>query len=129
MGCYNDLADANRQVHANDRQRIRESARKTDPVHHPYCVYRCGARGTMLSVPAGRYEWEDSQMTDRSLPWGGGCRCERVRIRVAAMPILTMACHCRGCQRMSASAYSLSAMFPSSGFEVTVGEPVIGGMH
>jgi hypothetical protein len=30
---------------------------------------------------------------------------------------------------MSASAYSLSAMFPSSGFEVTVGEPVIGGMH
>lgn len=30
---------------------------------------------------------------------------------------------------MSASAYSLSAMFPSGGFVVTKGEPVIGGLH
>jgi hypothetical protein len=30
---------------------------------------------------------------------------------------------------MSASAYSLTAMFPSSGFVVTKGEPVIGGLH
>jgi len=40
-----------------------------------------------------------------------------------------MACHCKGCQRMSASAYSLTAMFPSSGFVVTGGEAVIGGLH
>ena len=30
---------------------------------------------------------------------------------------------------MSASAYSLTAMFPSSGFVIKEGEPVIGGMH
>ncbi len=30
---------------------------------------------------------------------------------------------------MSTSAYSFTAMFPSGGFEVRVGEPVIGGMH
>jgi hypothetical protein len=30
---------------------------------------------------------------------------------------------------MSASAYSLSAMFPSNGFTVSEGEPVMGGMH
>jgi hypothetical protein len=30
---------------------------------------------------------------------------------------------------MSASAYSLSAAIPSAGFEVTQGEPVIGGLH
>lgn len=30
---------------------------------------------------------------------------------------------------MSSSAYSLSAAFPSDGFEVTQGEPVIGGLH
>ena len=30
---------------------------------------------------------------------------------------------------MSASAFSLTAMFPSDGFDVTEGEPVIGGLH
>ncbi|SEU36491.1 GFA family protein [Stigmatella erecta] len=68
-------------------------------------------------------------MSNWKLPWEGGCRCGQVRIRVNAMPLLTMACHCTGCQRMSSSAYSLSAAIPSSGFEVTQGEPVIGGLH
>lgn len=63
------------------------------------------------------------------LPWEGGCRCGRVRIKVSAPPMLTMACHCTGCQRMSASAFSLSAAIPSEGFQVTQGEPVIGGLH
>jgi hypothetical protein len=40
-----------------------------------------------------------------------------------------MACHCTGCQRMTASAFSLSAGFPSEGFTVTKGDPVIGGLH
>jgi hypothetical protein len=44
-------------------------------------------------------------------------------------PVMTMACHCKGCQRMSASAFSLSALVPSEGFAVTEGEPVIGGLH
>jgi hypothetical protein len=30
---------------------------------------------------------------------------------------------------MSSSAYSLSAAIPADGFEVTKGEPVIGGLH
>jgi hypothetical protein len=64
-----------------------------------------------------------------NLPWEGGCRCAQVRILVSAPPLLTMACHCRGCQRMSASAFSLSAAVPSEGFAVTQGEPVIGGLH
>lgn len=63
------------------------------------------------------------------LPCEGGCRCGQVRIRIAAPPLLTMACHCTGCQRMSGSAYSLSAAIPSDGFSVTKGDPVIGGMH
>jgi hypothetical protein len=40
-----------------------------------------------------------------------------------------MACHCTGCQRMTASAFSLSALYPSQNFEVLQGEPVIGGLH
>lgn len=59
----------------------------------------------------------------------GGCRCGRVRLRVTKRPLLTMACHCTGCQRMSSSAFSLSAAVPADGFEITQGEPVIGGLH
>ena len=59
----------------------------------------------------------------------GGCRCGAVRLRIRARPLLTMACHCTGCQRMSSSAYSLSAAIPSAAFEVTKGAPVIGGLR
>jgi hypothetical protein len=68
-------------------------------------------------------------MTDWKLPWDGGCRCGQTRFRVSAPPLLAAACHCTGCQRMTASAYSLSLAVPSEGFEVTSGEPVIGGLH
>jgi len=68
-------------------------------------------------------------MTQPKLPMEGGCRCGQVRFRITAPPILTMACHCTGCQQMSASAFSLSAAVPSEGFEMIQGEPVIGGLH
>jgi hypothetical protein len=63
------------------------------------------------------------------LPMEGGCRCGRVRFRISAPPLLTMACHCTGCQKMSSSAYSLSVAIPADGFEVIEGEPEIGGLH
>lgn len=59
----------------------------------------------------------------------GGCRCGRVRLRVTGAPMLTMACHCAGCQRMTASAFSLSAAFPPEALEVTQGEPEVGALH
>lgn len=68
-------------------------------------------------------------MTRPTLPVEGGCRCGRVRLRLTAYPLLTMACHCTGCQRMTASAFSLSAAIPTSGFSVVQGETVIGGLH
>jgi len=68
-------------------------------------------------------------MPDWSLPMEGGCRCNQVRFRIAAPPLLTMACHCTGCQKMTASAYSLSIAVPTAGFAVIAGEPVIGGLH
>jgi hypothetical protein len=55
--------------------------------------------------------------------------CGEIRFRVSAPPLLTMACHCTGCQRLSASAYSVSMAVPSEGFEITRGEPVVGGLH
>lgn len=61
-------------------------------------------------------------------PLAGTCRCGAVAIEISADPIMTAACHCRGCQQMAASAFSLTAMVPSPAFRVTKGEPVKGGI-
>lgn len=66
---------------------------------------------------------------DWKLPWEGGCRCGEVRLRVTMPPLLAGACHCAGCQKMSASAYSLTLTLPADGFDIVAGEPVIGGLH
>ncbi|MES2987985.1 MAG: GFA family protein [Pseudomonadota bacterium] len=68
-------------------------------------------------------------MPEPKLPIDGGCRCGELRIRITQPPMITMACHCTGCQKMSASAFSLTAIIPEAGFEVIAGEPVIGGLH
>ncbi|MGY2397934.1 GFA family protein [Pseudomonas sp. SDO5271_S396] len=68
-------------------------------------------------------------MSVETLLQEGGCRCNRVRFSVSLPPVITMACHCTGCQKMTACAFSLSALIPAGGFTVTQGCPVIGGLH
>lgn len=71
----------------------------------------------------------EGMTSDTTTSREGGCRCGRVRFRIGAPPLITMACHCKGCQRMTGSAYSLSAAIPSEAFAILQGEPVIGGLH
>ena len=68
-------------------------------------------------------------LSDESPVWIGGCRCGKVRFRVSTRPLLTLACHCSGCQRMTGGAYALAVMVADEGFQVTSGEPVAGGMR
>ncbi|HET8933905.1 MAG TPA: GFA family protein [Polyangiales bacterium] len=63
------------------------------------------------------------------LPWEAGCRCGQIRMRVTEPPLLASACHCTGCQRMSASAFSLTLTVPKTGFKVLSGTPVPGGLQ
>ena len=65
---------------------------------------------------------------DWSLPWEGGCRCGALRFRVSAPPLISAACHCRGCQRMTGSAFSLTLMVPEAGFAVIAGAARRGGL-
>ena len=69
------------------------------------------------------------KMTDNFLQKTGQCRCGQIQFTVHSEPLITMACHCTGCQRMTGSAFSLSALYASDEFNITSGEPVIGGMH
>jgi hypothetical protein len=64
-----------------------------------------------------------------ALPWNGGCRCGKLRFRIVAPPMVTAVCHCRGCQRMSSSAYSLTLIMSHPGLEIIQGDPVLGGMR
>jgi hypothetical protein len=68
-------------------------------------------------------------MTDSNFHTTGQCRCGQVQFEVNSEPLITMVCHCTGCQRMTASAFSLSTLHSSNGFKVTSGEPVIGGLR
>jgi hypothetical protein len=45
-------------------------------------------------------------------PWEGGCLCGQVRVKVSAPPLLTMACHCTGCQRMRTTMLDDPRPFP-----------------
>jgi hypothetical protein len=58
----------------------------------------------------------------------GSCRCGRVTLSVDGPPMLTMACHCKGCQRMTASAFSLSSLHHQDSVTIA-GETVMGGLQ
>lgn len=73
------------------------------------------------------YERKSWCLNHWKLPWEGGCRCGAVRVTLP--PLLTSACHCTGCQKVSASAFSLTLSIASDGFEVLQGETTIGGIH
>ena len=68
-------------------------------------------------------------MPNQNWPAEGGCRCGKVRFRLNGSPLLEMACHCRGCQRMSASAFSTTLIVNANDFAVIQGETEIGGIH
>ncbi len=61
-------------------------------------------------------------------PYEGACLCGSVQVRVTARPLLTVACHCRDCQKLSASAFTLTAMFPRDAVSCT-GALVRGGLR
>jgi hypothetical protein len=59
----------------------------------------------------------------------GSCRCGRLSFAVTGDPLMVYACHCRDCQKMASSAFSLSALFPGDQFEHLGGATEIGGAH
>ena len=58
----------------------------------------------------------------------GHCRCSGTRFTVSGKPLITAACHCRGCQQMTSGPYSLSSLYPAEKFAVIQGGTIIGGL-
>jgi len=58
-----------------------------------------------------------------SAPLAGACACGKVRFRLEAAPIITHACHCRYCQKASASAFGVNLMIETTHVTVLEGAP------
>lgn len=54
------------------------------------------------------------------MPWPlhGACQCGNIRYKLMAPPLRVIACHCRDCQKLSASAFSITAIVPWDAVEV-----------
>jgi hypothetical protein len=52
----------------------------------------------------------------------GGCQCGAVRYEVAGEPSAIYVCHCRECQKQSASAFGISVIVPAAGLRLARGE-------
>ena len=62
-------------------------------------------------------------MAAAPLPLTGGCQCGAVRYEVAQGPLFAYCCHCTNCQKVSTSAFCISAIIPEASFAYTAGEP------
>jgi hypothetical protein len=49
-------------------------------------------------------------MADIQYPISGSCQCGNVRYQLLSPPLKVMACHCKECQKLSTSAFSLTAL-------------------
>lgn len=54
---------------------------------------------------------------------GGGCQCGAVRYECTSEPFALFICHCRECQKQSASAFGMSMPMARSGFRLVQGTP------
>ncbi len=56
------------------------------------------------------------------LPYAGGCQCRQVRYEIRAEPLTLYACHCKECQKQSASAFGLSMPVPKEAVVILNGK-------
>ena len=58
-------------------------------------------------------------------PLIGGCQCGKLRYELSETPRLVYCCHCTTCQKITASAFSISVIVAEEAFHLTAGQPKV----
>jgi hypothetical protein len=53
------------------------------------------------------------------LPQTGGCQCGKIRHTISEAPQQVYACHCRDCQRLTSSAFSMGIVVAEGNFRMS----------
>jgi hypothetical protein len=53
----------------------------------------------------------------------GGCVCGKIRYGLTRSPMITQACHCRDCQRITGGAFAINMWIEREYFETLAGKP------
>lgn len=56
-------------------------------------------------------------------PYSGSCQCGECTYAVTAPPYVAYTCHCKECQRLSASASNTCIQVPAESIELASGTP------
>ena len=56
-------------------------------------------------------------------PYAGGCQCGHIRYEIQAEPLTLYVCHCKECQKQSASAFGMSMPVPCDAVVILQGQP------
>ncbi len=54
-----------------------------------------------------------------TFPLTGACQCAQVEYQLMAQPEMIVACHCKACQKLSTSAFSITAIVKATDLIVT----------
>lgn len=65
-----------------------------------------------------------TQAIAATAPRTGGCQCGNIRYEITAAPRALYVCHCRECQRQSASAFGISVIIEAASFRLAQGTPL-----
>jgi hypothetical protein len=55
------------------------------------------------------------------MPLTGRCQCGAARYEITGNPLAVYVCHCRECQKQSASAFGISLLVPAEDFHIKQG--------
>lgn len=58
-------------------------------------------------------------MSETQYPVHGACQCGKIRYQLLAPPLKVIACHCKECQTLSTSAFSITMMVNAESMKFT----------
>ena len=91
----------------------------------PLLLDHCAPRRLPVSEPLVEAASTDVGVGDdlMQIPLTGGCQCGKLRYELSETPRMVYCCHWTSCQKITASAFSITAVVIEEAFHLTAGQP------